>query len=69
MQLLNSGVPHSLESCSGEFIPDLRLSSANLTVYGQGRYRFADYVRIEIPLSLVVAAVALVVMVLTVSCE
>ena len=31
----------------------------NLMVYGPGRYRFTDYMRIGIPLSLVVAALAL----------
>ena len=45
-------------AASASFITPLGYQT-NLMVYGPGRYRFTDYMRIGIPLSLVVAAVAL----------
>ncbi|KXS54500.1 MAG: TrkA domain-containing protein [Marinobacter sp. T13-3] len=45
-------------AASASFITPLGYQT-NLMVYGPGRYRFTDYMRIGIPLSLVVAGVAL----------
>jgi len=45
-------------SASASFITPLGYQT-NLMVYGPGRYRFTDYLRIGIPLSLVAAVVAL----------
>ena len=45
-------------AASASFITPLGYQT-NLMVYGPGRYQFTDYMRIGIPLSLVVAGVAI----------
>jgi hypothetical protein len=44
--------------CSASFITPLGYQT-NLMVYGPGRYRFSDYVRIGTPLSIIVGAVSI----------